>query len=337
MVLESKQERIRKQQLIRKYSRLLLGIPFLFLIAFLLALYVGEFRPSLIRKYNKAAKEWSENGIAAFANQHFYAKSSSGTLPMIETTRIDGECYPVRDTCNRYEDPPEGCNLTKALYYASTSLVLNHQGVVYIQRQNYSQIAKIAFKNNITYVLNRSDLNCGLHPERCSTFCNQLHGIWNTTRGLCHIELFIQSICIRVKSVDGTWVLDTDNERRLPANRAFQLYDSDGVGCSYSNNWHSVMYDYRKTSAIPIFVLLLGFADSKVRSTSDSYLFASAYTRGCSSETRAESSCFGETRLVKRHVYCVLFVFTLAVCIIETCLVLFFLLKEKKRTTRSSK
>lgn len=167
-----------------------------------------------------------------------------------------------------------------------------------------------------------------MYSERCSTFCNQLHGIWNTTRGLCHIELFIQSICIRVKSVDGTWVLDTDkfapfplltgSERRLPANRAFQLYDSDGVGCSYSNNWHSVMYDYRKTSAIPIFVLLLGFADSKVRSTSDSYLFASAYTRGCSSETRAESSCFGETRLVKRHVYCVLFVFTLAVCIIET-------------------
>lgn len=169
-----------------------------------------------------------------------------------------------------------------------------------------------------------------MHSERCSTFCNQLHGIWNTTRGLCHIELFIQSICIRVKSVDGTWVLDTDkfasflrltgSERRLPANRAFELYDSDGVGCSYSNNWHSVMYDYRKTSAIPVFVLLLGFADSKVRSTSDSYLFASAYTRGCSSETRAESSCFGETRLVKRHVYCVLFVFTLAVCIIETVL-----------------
>ena len=257
---------------------------------------------------------------------------------MTETTHSDGEYYPVRDKCTRYEDPPEGCYLTEALYYTTSSLIVDPQGVVYILGKNSSQIAKIMFKSNITYVLNRNNLNCDLHlwvssfpiihSERCSTFCNQLHGIWNVTHGLCHIELFIQSICIRVRRVDGTWILDTDkfvlfllligSERHLPTNRAFELYDSDGIGCSYSNNWHSVMYSYRKTLVVPVLVILPDVVNPKIRSSADSYLFASAYTRGCSSDTRVESSCFGEPRLVRRHVFFVLFVITFLVCILET-------------------
>ena len=51
MVLETKRERDRKLQLIRRYSRWLLSIPFLFLFGFLGAMYIGVFRPSYIRKW----------------------------------------------------------------------------------------------------------------------------------------------------------------------------------------------------------------------------------------------------------------------------------------------
>ena len=104
----------------------------------------------------------------------------------------------------------------------------------------------------------------------------------------------------------------------LPANSAFDLYDSDYQGCDYNNNWHSVVYGYRSTPLVPVFVLSVVVVHGKVRSSMDSYLFASAYTRGCSSGTTVESSCFGATRRASRHVYYILFFVSLAVCIIET-------------------
>ena len=46
-----------------------------------------------------------------------------------------------------------------------------------------------------------------------------------------------------------------DRDLKLPSNRHFDMYDSDQVGCVYSNNWNSVIYSYTPTSNILLYVL----------------------------------------------------------------------------------
>lgn len=45
--------------------------------------------------------------------------------------------------------------------------------------------------------------------EKCATLCGNLHGTWNTTSELCHVELHVQRICFRVKKDNGEWVVDS--------------------------------------------------------------------------------------------------------------------------------
>ena len=40
----------------------------------------------------------------------------------------------------------------------------------------------------------------------------------------------------------------------LPSNRKFDIYDSDGHGCTYNNNWHSVVYDFIPHTDIRVMV-----------------------------------------------------------------------------------
>ena len=64
------------------------------------------------------------------------------------------------------------------------------------------------------------------------------------------------------------------------------MYPSDGLGCDYGNNRNSVHYGKEKKTDIRM----------QLRSSKDSYLAASAYTRSCSNDYTVDAKCFGPTR-----------------------------------------
>ena len=76
------------------------------------------------------------------------------------------------------------------------------------------------------------------------------------------------------------------SSHKLPKNEAFDAYPSDGLGCDYGNNWNSIHYGKTPRGDIAM----------QLRSAKDSYLFASAYTRGCSNDHLEPAKCFGPTQ-----------------------------------------
>ena len=126
--------------------------------------------------------------------------------------------------------------------------------------------------------------------------CEAKYGTWDSTSSICNVILYADQICFRLKQKDGAWVLDDDkylfflidfmySSRKLPLNNDYK-YESDGLGCTYDNNWNSVHYGITRYSNIRI----------NLRSVKDSYLAASAYTHGCSNLANLDDQCFGLPR-----------------------------------------
>ena len=46
--------------------------------------------------------------------------------------------------------------------------------------------------------------------EACTKECDKYHGIWNTTSNKCHVQMYLQEICLRVLYNNNTtnWNLD---------------------------------------------------------------------------------------------------------------------------------
>lgn len=91
---------------------------------------------------------------------------------MPQTTATDGEYYPVRDSCKCDGDPAEGCYLTKALYYAANALLLNQKSEVVVLGRNRSQVARVAFKKDVAYVLDKNELECLQHMYTALFSCD---------------------------------------------------------------------------------------------------------------------------------------------------------------------
>ena len=72
------------------------------------------------------------------------------------------------------------------------------------------------------------------------------------------------------------------------------MYLSDGLGCDYGNNWNSAHYGNTIMSNIPI----------SIRSATDSYIAASAYTRSCSNDYLTAHDCFGLTH-IEEKMWCI--------------------------------
>lgn len=75
------------------------------------------------------------------------------------------------------------------------------------------------------------------------------------------------------------------SSRNLPLNTKYK-YKSDGLGCTYDNNWNSIHYGTTHYTNIRI----------NLRSVKDSYMAASAYTHGCSNLANLDEQCFGLPR-----------------------------------------
>lgn len=154
--------------------------------------------------------------------------------------------------------------------------------------------------------------------DMCENYCTSKFGIWNYREKLCHLDLFAHEICIRVKKDSEEWIIDDAMfvwllsliiRSTYPLKKSFHAYDSDYLGCYYNNNWNSVVYGIGDHPVITY----------KVRSIQDSYIAASAYTKGCSSGNTIGSHCFGKTRLEERFGYLLLMIGSLLLILIEFC------------------
>lgn len=89
-----------------------------------------------------------------------------------------------------------------------------------------------------------------------------MDGFWDPYTKLCNIQVFADNICYRIKKEGDKWVLDTNkyicwshiifSQEKLPQNKDFSMYPSDGLGCDYGNNWNSVHYGKKAVSDIRI-------------------------------------------------------------------------------------
>ncbi|KAK8812974.1 hypothetical protein WA538_001845 [Blastocystis sp. DL] len=274
----------------------------------------GSSRRGTIRHYNQHATKWMQYNRTSFSNASFYLTSSSGKAEMVRNVNKPGEAYPVRDSCNRPFDPRGGCVLTDALSFRQYVLLLDGQNTITLFNKDGSILSRVGFKSNITYVFDDNDLGCHYSPSDCQYACTRKRGMWNSATNLCRVELHANEICLRVRESDGTWIVDDEKQWRLPKNRKFDLYDSDGHGCTYNNNWHSIVYNFIPQTDIRVVV----------RHSLDSYIAASAYTGGCSSTNLLESNCFGLTRFESRFgfflSFCICFVLCIAaVACLQVC------------------
>ena len=168
----------------------------------------------LLYRYNNRAKEWVDKGIASFKNVSFMLNKE--TL-LTENTEQSGTFYPVRDSCNKKDDPQEQCVLTDALFYHTTislsgdyiNVTITNKNLVIIDTQ-YPRGMKRAYTmtdfncdSKYSYMILRSS-----NRKDCQKKCQENNGEWSKTESTCTIQQYLSNLCFRVKDVDGTWQLD---------------------------------------------------------------------------------------------------------------------------------
>ena len=78
---------------------------------------------------------------------------------MDAVTETIGKYYPVRDSCNKYDDPAEKCVYTQALFYQSYVSVSS--GFVSIELEaNSSTFVNHQYETQQTNIYTRADLGC---------------------------------------------------------------------------------------------------------------------------------------------------------------------------------
>ena len=159
----------------------------------------------LLYRYNNRAKEWVDKGIASFKNVSFMLNKE--TL-LTENTEQSGTFYPVRDSCNKKDDPQEQCVLTDALFYNATMSLSGDYANIIITNEN-SVIVDTQYPRVVKDILTSKGLGCSEsdNEEQCAkASCEKHHGKWKDWR--CTVIWYLSNICFRVKDEDGKWKLD---------------------------------------------------------------------------------------------------------------------------------
>lgn len=259
--------------------------PVIALVGCIIAYCVGSSRENYIKQYNAAVSDWMNGGQEEFSGLFFNMTDASGIEYFHVVNQTDGLYYPTRDSCKMKGDPKVGCHYTGALYYDEDIVWMMHDNyfTIYDREGRLIVNRKVNGFMNITYT--PEELRCGHTLKYCQSMCEAKSGTWDPDNSICNVILYANRICFRLKQQDGAWVLDDDNSRKLPPNRNYK-FESDGLGCTYDNNWNSIHYGTVHYSNIRI----------NLRSVKDSYLVASAYTHGCSNQANLDEQCFGLPR-----------------------------------------
>lgn len=110
----------------------------------------------LVNRYNYRAKQWIDQGITAFKNVSFRLNKET---VFSENTERFGTFYPVRDSCNKKDDPQEQCVLTDALFYHATVSLSGDYINVTITNEN-SVIIDTQYPRGMKRAYTMADFNC---------------------------------------------------------------------------------------------------------------------------------------------------------------------------------
>lgn len=136
---------------------------------------------------------------------------------MDKKTTTDGNYYPIRDKCNQNGDPKEGCITTPALFYQT--MIESNDKVNIILKHNDHIILSESYPRHIEYVYNILNFGCSkdkyifniiylIYRNRCESLCLAEGGYLNNITYTCHINKYLQDICIRLKPSENTWNID---------------------------------------------------------------------------------------------------------------------------------
>ena len=121
---------------------------------------------------------------------------------MDKKTTTDGNYYPIRDKCNQNGDPKEGCITTPALFYQT--MIESNDKVNIILKHNDHIILSESYPRHIEYV----NIIYLIYRNRCESLCLAEGGYLNNITYTCHINKYLQDICIRLKPSENTWNID---------------------------------------------------------------------------------------------------------------------------------
>ena len=159
-------------------------------------------------RYNERAQIWKDSGLESFKNISFYLDESESALYPVSST--SGKYYPVRDKCQKIGDPREGCVLTGAYYYkttttfpaSSTSLTFSIYG------PSKESISKTSYDSIQTTYYTASQLDCSDNLSECSSMCGSMGGSWSSSSRRCTVTKYLNELCYRVIKENGKWQLD---------------------------------------------------------------------------------------------------------------------------------
>ena len=159
-------------------------------------------------RYNKRAQIWKDSGLESFKNISFYLNGFESALYPVSST--SGKYYPVRDKCQKIGDPREGCVLTGAYYYkttttfpaSSTSLTFSIYG------PSKESISKTSYDSIQTTYYTASQLDCSDNLSECSSMCGSMGGSWSSSSRICTVTKYLNELCYRVIKENGKWQLD---------------------------------------------------------------------------------------------------------------------------------
>lgn len=154
-------------------------------------------------RYNERAKKWVEEGLESFRDVDF---SVSGQKMDMDTT-VSGKYYPVRDSCDKEDDPVDKCVYTEALYY-KTSIPLSPFETTITIMSDGEELVSSAYRNTYSEIYTASDLGCSEEESECISECNSKDGEWDYYNEYCTVTYYLNSVCYRVAKENDKYKLD---------------------------------------------------------------------------------------------------------------------------------
>ena len=158
------------------FFKFLCVIPFIMLIGFTIAYFIGTFRPTYIKQqeltienliysYNKEAAKWVNGGLKEFSGQVFNMTNSSGMETFREMSQTPSSYYPMYDKCDKKGDPAGGCIHTEVRYYDEDILWMPHENHHIIYDPQGNKILENVLDGSLNYTRSPKELGCAKHRQ----------------------------------------------------------------------------------------------------------------------------------------------------------------------------
>ncbi|KAK8790870.1 hypothetical protein WA158_005501 [Blastocystis sp. Blastoise] len=228
-------------------------------------LFIGKTtRYDNIQSYNQYISKWNDYIFPELIEKKFTLFIEGKIYAFYTAANENGKYWPVRDDCQQYRDPTEGCLNTYDLFFDTSITLANTASVVLLESSTIiNQMDLYPSRNETLYP---HDLDCETTNE-CQVKCTLYHGLWNNKKSVCTYISYLTSACFILKQNDHSYIIDYDAK-----------------GCIYHNNeWKTYIYNYEPSSTISI----------RLRYKEDPYMIAGSLTDDCSTISEDNNQCFG--------------------------------------------